>query len=45
MPIIFAEKFENSVILYGSQTENVSKTLQPWFENSVILYGSQTIAH
>ena len=35
--------FENSVILYGSQTINELVRRYMMFENSVILYGSQTI--
>ena len=34
--------FENSVILYGSQTQDKWVSVKVEFENSVILYGSQT---
>ncbi len=36
-------RFENSVILYGTQTAICYVTILSEFENSVILYGTQTV--
>ena len=35
-------RFENGVILYGSQTDRINAVVKSVFENGVILYGSQT---
>ena len=40
-----ADKFENDVKMYGTQTDRLPYLIPPWFENDVKMYGTQTTVY